>query len=133
MENLIKQYQSMDVFLLLRVVLEEFKNDIIKLNKEQLLKGNKADGTDLPGYTDAYAALKNKPKRPKTLKDKGDFHAGFDANFFKNYYEAFSRDPKEGFLIKNWGNEIFGLTEQSKAIILPLVESKLVDYIKKRK
>lgn len=122
----------MDVFLLLRVILEEHKDDIINANRQQLLRGEKADGKQLPPYTDAYAKLKNKPKRPKTLKDTGDFHAGFDANFFKDYYEAFSKDWKDDIMIHNWGNEIYGLNENSRKKIMPKIIEKLQSYITRR-
>ncbi|MFW6371417.1 MAG: hypothetical protein ACOC10_09460 [Bacteroidota bacterium] len=133
MDQLIQQYSNIDIFLLLRVVLEEFKDEIAELNRKQLLSGNRADGTSLPAYTDAYARRKGKSLTPKTLKDTGNFHDGFDSVFFKDYFEMFSRDWKGEILIHNWGEEIHGLTEQSKSELLPKVSEKLASYIIQRK
>ena len=119
--------------LLLRVVLQEHEDDILNLNKEQLQQGKRADGSELPAYSDAYARRKNKPLKPKTLKDTGDFYKGFDAVFFNDYFEQFSRDWKGEILIKNWGEEIHGLTEQSKQELIPVINEKLVQYILQRK
>lgn len=132
MEELIKSYMTFDIYVLFQVAIRELKDELISLNKSQLKEGKRADGTDLPPYTPKYAKRKRKPLRPKTLYDTGDFYKGFDINFFKEYYEAFSRDYKDAFLPGKWGEEIYGLTDKSKEEVNKMLAEKLSNLIIQR-
>lgn len=123
---------TFDIYILFQVAIRELKDELIALNKSQLKEGKRADGTNLPPYTPQYAKRKRKPLRPKTLYDTGDFYSGFDINFFKQYYEAFSRDPKDAFITGIWGEEIYGLIDQSKEKVNEMLASKLSLLIKQR-
>jgi len=79
---------------------------IIKMNREQLRLGKKADGSRMPKY------VKNSKQPsapgPITLFDKGEFHAGIDTLFDDVGIELIGTDVKTPFLLK-YGN-ILGLT-----------------------
>lgn len=120
MEQFIKKYGSVDVHAIFRDAVKQNKDTIIQLNKSQLLKGEDPSGKQYPAYSEAYARRKNKPLKPKTLKDTGDFHKGFDATFSKEYYEMFSRDKKNDFLEEEY--KPFGLQDENNQKIIDNVQ-----------
>ena len=129
MEEFIKRYGSVDVHATFIRAVKEQKDTIISLNKEQLLKGQNPSGSDYSAYSQAYARRKGKPRKPKTLKDTGAFHGGFDATFSRDYYEMFSRDKKNDFLEDIY--KPFGLQEKNNDKVVEAVQEKLVtDLIK---
>jgi hypothetical protein len=99
-------------------VLQRHEKDIEALNREQLMKGQKSDGTFLPPYTPAYAKRKGKPLTPKTLRDKGGFQDNIFETFFQDSFNVESNDWKSDILESVWGKKIFGLTKESKIRLL---------------
>lgn len=82
---------------------------ISKLNRDQLLKGEKADG-DTPNYVIGS----NQPSAPGkiTLFEAGDFHEGIEPLFEDKGFEMVDTDFKTPFLVAKFGN-ILGLNKDS--------------------
>lgn len=102
---------------------------MVKMNQDQLKKGNRADGSDLPEYSDIYAKKKGKSKKPKTLHDTGDFYNNFFAKLEAVAISFGSFSPKEAFLEANWNKgekgTIMGLTDSNIDIIVRIVIERL--------
>lgn len=109
---------NIDLYAICKRVLQRHEKDIEELNRSQLLKGIRSDGTSLPAYSISYARKKRKPLLPKTLKDRGDFHAGIFETFFEKSFNIESSDHKSDILETTWGTKIFGLTEENKIKLL---------------
>jgi hypothetical protein len=124
---------QIDFNAILKRVLQAHEKDIEELNREQLMKGERSDGTKLPPYTPSYAKRKNKPLTPKTLKDKGDFQEEIFTTFFEKSFNVESNDWKSEFLESNWGKKIFGLSDKNKERLLHEkgVATEVINEVKK--
>lgn len=96
---------------LLTKILIENESFIINLQQGQLLKGVKADGSDMPEYVEGSKHSSATGKWD--FYDKGDFYKGMDAIFENDGFMLDSTDNKTDVLIKMAGEEIFGLNEDS--------------------
>lgn len=98
----------------------DFEYIMVELNREQLDKGQKSDGTLLPPY--APSTVKRKAKKgqqtaPMNLKDKGDFRQGMRVRTFAKKSEIFSTDDKNALLQNKYGRAIFGLLPGNLAFV----------------
>ena len=109
-------------------VLMNNEQEILSLNKEQLMDGVDKENVKLrdyhfPWYADFKSRLNS--KGVTDLKVTGAFHNGFAISLVgDNKYQIFSRDSKNNMLVNGWtgrngvsvpgyGQKIFGLTEES--------------------
>ena len=99
----------------------ETKEDLIDLNQSQLLEGKNKVGQKLKSYRNwSYAKMKNaKNSLPgfgiPDLFNKGNFFAGFKIRFIsKKSFEFYSTDDKNSMLVKKYGQDIFGLQDESR-------------------
>ena len=104
------------------------KDFIAELNRQQLMKGQKGDGSDMPNYV----ANSKQPSAPGkiTLFDKGDFHAGVDTLFGDEGFDLVGLDEKTWFLVKRYGN-ILNLTDESKQKLRERLKPSLLKRILK--
>lgn len=98
----------------------EFKDEILALNKEQMLEGVNKQGTDIkPEYSPSTLSSKKKLGRSGKvdLWDKGDFHSSMELKVVsKLSYIIDSSDWKNARLVKKYGSSIpfFGLNPTSR-------------------
>ena len=123
MEEWIKQLRqatnTVNIYDILQIVIMEYNDLFVELNKKQLDKGKKSDGS----YTSPYSSRWEKTRKEFGLQTKVkdlDFFGDFKANMFtapsgRFYTEFNSSDEKTGRLIAMEGKEIFGLDEESIA------------------
>ena len=103
----------------LLTVVRNNENVLTDLNTEDQLfqKGIDSKGNILPmpyaPFTIEIKQQKNQPTNRITLRDEGDFHAGFFLRASKFPIEIDSSDSKRNELVKEWGKDIFGLTKDS--------------------
>lgn len=138
--ELARRAKALDPIEMFREAIEETKEYIVDLNTSQLSKGKDSKGDDLDTYASAtYAEFKKSigseaPLGIPNLLLEGDFHSGFnakadnDANVFIT-----STDSKSNKLKAKYGDDIFGLTDESKSdlktVILPTYLKKLKDAL----
>tara|TARA_Y100001938_G_scaffold148039_1_gene230667 strand:- start:736 stop:1185 length:450 start_codon:yes stop_codon:yes gene_type:complete len=102
-----------------RSIVEKNSNQIIELNTEKQLfeKGIGNDGKSLvPPYSNPYKKLKQKLGQPSdrvTLRLEGDFHKSFEVIIGKQQFRINATDFKTKFLLKRYGERIFGLTNSN--------------------
>lgn len=93
---------------------------IADANVEQMTAGLNAEGGQLGLYrSEPYARFKKaigsrSPFGVVDLKLSGDFHSGVFAQRRGDTITIFSRDSKTGDLVAKYGENTFGLTEQSR-------------------
>lgn len=99
---------------------------IVELNSEDQLfeKGENNLGVKIEDYK-PYSALtieikhfKHQPYDRVTLRDSGDFHRSFYMQIGDDYFEIKASDPKTADLIKKYGRQILGLTDQNIAEVI---------------
>lgn len=87
---------------------------LLTYNKFQLSEGMKSDGTQIKPF---YASLKYKGRRsPVDLHLTGDFYRSFKIEVFEStdvFLFIFASDKKANFLKGDYGEEIFGLTDEN--------------------
>lgn len=100
---------------------EETKTDMIRLQKEQLLKGERADGKKIGRYKNPAYAKKKHAQNPlpglgyMDWKLKGDLHKEVFADVRENSVVLDSADLKTGRLIKQHGDP-FGLNTDNSGV-----------------
>ena len=121
-----------DVFQESRV--QEFVED---LNKDQLFAGvdsNNVDLEDIGGdYTNKTKAIKRFKGQPVdrvTLRDTGDFYDSIELELEAAAVDFVADFDKEGVDLRDrWGQNLLGLTEQSKEklkeFVLPIFQQKI--------
>ena len=114
----ITYYKNFDIDKTLNRVLKNIEKKIQLYNKEQLeKKGIRSDNTQVqPPYTPLTVKIKRSKGQTTshvTLQDKGDFYKGFYIMYQKDRFQLYSSDGKTQKLIKKYGENIFGLTDDN--------------------
>jgi len=112
-------------------VIYELEDYIVLQNKAQLFSGKRADGSSLPLY-----APSSKKKGKIKLYDQGYFYNGFHIVRTGSFdITISSSDFKTPFLVKIYGEDIFGLSKDalgkfSKDKLLPILRDKVKNALK---
>jgi len=117
------------------LALIDSSEDVVRLQKEQLFAGESSDDTPIFNiktgseyYSDSYARYKGKD-HPIDLKDKSNFYNGIYAKPESEGLLIYSDDQKTEKLVGDYGEEIFGLGEQSSTELVPISGAKLVNNL----
>lgn len=121
---------------LVHEVLNELSPEIIRLNKLQLEKGERSDGSFLREYSSRTIAQRQREGNPVkgsliALYDSGEFWGGFWSIAYNNKLELLSKDVKTNMLVKEYGDAIFGLTKTNFETIGDAMAEKLKQEIGK--
>lgn len=114
----------------------ESREEILDLNTAQLEQGKDSKGNFLAAYAlDTYAQFKQSlnsapPFGIPDLKLEGDFHEGFVLIDEGNEFRISSTDAKTGELVQGYGEDIFGLTEESLNEIRPALLQIWIELFK---
>jgi hypothetical protein len=115
---------------------------LANLNVEQLNKGQRADGREMPDYSPASVEIFGKPEGPIKLYDTGAFYRGMFARVENGKVIYSSTDDKTEMLVKGdghggggYGKQIFGLNENFKSegireYVQPSFKKKMEDATK---
>ena len=87
-------------------------DEIVKINREQLLAGKRADGTTMPNYSYISVKMFGKPDGPIVLYETGAFHESMQVDIGGSEFEILA-DDKYG-LEERFGEEIYGLTDRGQ-------------------
>jgi hypothetical protein len=108
---------NIDPIAILKKVLQRpvHQEEIAELNREQLRKGKRSDGSNiLPAYSPKYAKRKRRTPTPVILYDEGNYYEGFIQKFTNDGFSMFSTDQKNDILAEKYGVKIQGLTKESR-------------------
>lgn len=100
------------------------------MNRKQLRAGKKANGQEMPEYSNVSKDLFNKPDGGIQLFDTGSFHKSIQVDIGNDEFEFIADDIHD--LEKRYGNEIYGITQENKDIyaertVLPLIQKEFTD------
>ncbi len=111
---------------IIRTEANENRNFMADLNRDQLLRGEKSDGSEMPNYVKDS----KQPQAPGkiVLFETGDFHQGIKPILNEKKYLFDGDDDKTDLMIHNYGAKIFGLTDESKKEL----REKLTPGVKER-
>ena len=119
--------------MLIKILTETLNSEkpyIVELNKKQLENGQTSNGDYLRPYsgrTVKQRALEGNPVKGEliALFDTGDFWKGFWSMAYNGEWEIFSSDSKTNMLISEYGEDIFGLTEENFTTLGAKINEKL--------
>lgn len=120
---------------------DEFKELVISLNTEEQLfdKGIDARGLRLDTIGGSYAPFTIQKKKSLgqpidrvTLKDTGEFYDSYMVEVFVGGF-IINADPikEDTNLLVEWGEDIIGLTEESKKKVMAFYKEALIIRLKK--
>ena len=95
-------------------------NSVIQLFEQ----GITSEGVEIDSYqpytarTISIKRAKGQPVNRVTLRDTGDFHLSIEVEFFEGGFKLVAKDVKATDLIKKYGKNIIGLTEDNKLELL---------------
>lgn len=102
-------------------IIKENEAWICDMNTEDQLyeRGVNRVGVDIMDYmpytpkTIEIKEIKGQPTNRVTLRDEGDFHASFKVIVDKDKFTITAEDWKTEFLIRKYGRQILGLTDEN--------------------
>lgn len=100
-------------------VIRENSDAIVAINQGQLSMGQKKDGRKVGWYrSEQYAQFKNSmnplpPFRVPDLRLTGAFYGGMKLDISGDKFNITSTDSKTPELVEKYGEDIFGLSEES--------------------
>lgn len=143
-DNLLKRIKNLNDGLqdgkILQVIIEDNEAFILDMNTNDQLfdKGINSLGVDISDYA-PYSPItidvkkaKGQPYNRVTLKDEGDFESSFFLEIKDTYFEIKAGDWKTENLIKKYGRQILGLTDENiGSLIWQYIYPDLTDEVKK--
>lgn len=98
--------------------IRQIEDEVLDLNRNEQLyrKGQDAKGMKLRPYTRKTIEIKRakgQPTNRTTLRDTKDFHNKFYIEYGQDEFEIKSGDVKETELKRKYGDDIFGLDDDS--------------------
>jgi hypothetical protein len=130
--------QRIDLLYLVSLALVESAEDYVRLQREQMMSGLREDGRPIYNvksgsdtYSPSYAKKKGKSK-PIDLYNTG----AFQSNIFlhsdnADKFVVDSADSKSAKLQENYSTRIFGLDQDNKVQLIPIVRQYLVEELQK--
>jgi len=112
------------------------EKEIIKLNTDEQLfkKGVDSNGNKLsPPYRPKTVRIKRKKGQPfnrVTTRDTGDFHESFFLDMKKGEFEIMAGDNKTRALLRKYGKEVLGLTDDSLQRAIEIIEEDFFNGFK---
>lgn len=109
-------FKKINLYRIVRRVLERRKWKLIEANQEQLWRGEASTGRKLTmpyaNYTIKKKAAKGQPTDRITLKDTGDFYRSIVPKFGDKEHVMIAKDRKAPILEKEWGRDILGIQKK---------------------
>lgn len=112
--------------LYIRQIVEENEAFIVDMNAENQLyeQGVNSLGVEISDYrpytpiTIEFKRMKGQPTDRVTLRDTGDFESSFYIEVNDEQFEIRASDPKTETLIRKYGREILGLTNENLSTLI---------------
>lgn len=134
----IQALERFDPFVESLNVMQGFSIEIIRMNTDRLYRLGEyttgeeiADRVPYKPLTIQLKRAKGQPTDRVTLKDTGDFHASIYVSFDNTKMTVLADDPKTAKLVRKYGFEILGLTEQNLIDLQVKMYPKLMNRFKK--
>jgi hypothetical protein len=121
--EVIALWQALDVEAIAGESLRDSQDAIVTMQAEQMRLGKKSTGEKIGWYgSNAYAQFKQlhgsiAPFRVPDLLLTGAFYGGLKVNLSGDKLEITSTDEKTPMLVKKYGEEIFGLMDDSREML----------------
>lgn len=112
LEDLRETLMAVDITREVLSAIGRTSKEYINLNKDQLLDGKRADGSNMPNYSYISQTVFGKPDAPIMLYDTGAFHESMKLDVGGDELEILAEDVHG--LEDRFGNEIYGLGDTNQ-------------------
>lgn len=119
--EMLGRFESVNLRETVPAIIQEQESVLVGYNKEQLQLGFDKEGERLQPYRGLIYSFDKNKMNPKAgfgnpdLKFSGDFYRGFNADVDSKSILIDSSDIKSESLKKKYGENIFGLSKESKS------------------
>jgi len=137
----LKKLQNGGLIDVIQIVIKKNEKKVVELNTNNQLFKQGVDsvgdrGTAIePSYARSTISIKKKKGQPTnrvTLKDTGDFYKNTGVDFASKDFLITNHDKKYGKLIEKYGDNILGLTGDSRKLLSKGVKRELLKLIKRK-
>lgn len=118
--RLIRNVEAITIKEVVEDSIDQTKQALVRLQRLQMLMGEKSTGKKIGKYRSIPYALKKYAQNPLAgfkivdLRLHGDFHAGIFADVRETSVVFGSTDSKAAKLVEDYGKDIFGLNKNHK-------------------
>lgn len=133
------RFKKININKITESILKDLDNVIIDMNTSQLRNdGMDSESKTLPlpyaPMTIAYKKASGQPTDRITLYQEGDFQDAFFVKYSTTEFSLWSTDGKTEKLVKEWGVNIFGLTDKHlteliQKDLLPALQTQLLKLL----
>lgn len=137
---MISSMKSLNFTEIIKEVVSDSKDDLVDIQKKQMLRGEASDGSKIGKYKNKYYRRKKFNLNPLAgygnvdLRLTGEFQRNIKVFFFSDSFFFESSDSKSIKLQEMYGEEIYGLNVKSdkivaKDIIQPKANQKIQEHL----
>lgn len=134
--DMLMRFRSFDMVTTTSQIMKDNEQDVVELNRQQLLEGVNRENDGVGEYRSPSYALMKERMNPRAgfgnvdLKLSGSFYDNFHLAIDSTEYAIFSTDWKTNKLMGKYGVEIFGLSPESRLKLWrDVVKDKLVESL----
>jgi len=135
--DMYRRFKSINLRQQVPILIEQDADTVTDLNKEQLYERSvDKNGAPLRLYGSVGYSLDKNRINPRPgfgrpdLYLTGAFYRGFNIRVTRNALTITSSDSKTSMLTKKYGQDIFGLDQQSRDKFRPRLQNNIVKYIR---
>jgi len=107
--------KTVNINVIAKTAMGKTTKNLVDLQKAQLLKGLRQDGTSQKNYSKRSQTMFGKPNIPMQMKDTGAYHKSITVDVGTDEFEMLATDSKSEMLEDKYGGRstLLGLTDQS--------------------
>lgn len=109
---------------------------VLQMNVDQLYSGIDAEGKEIsPAYKPSTVKRKRRKGDPYdrvTTRDEGDHHESIFAEYRNDEFELDAADFKKKYLVKKYGEHLYGLTEQNIDKLITLIRDPFIEVARRK-
>lgn len=117
-------------------IVKENENLVIQMNVQNLFAGIKNNGERIvPPYKPSTVKRKKRKGQPfdrVTTRDEGKHHESIFIKYKEDEFELDAEDFKKQYLIRKYGSELYGLTEENIERLKGIIKEKISFELRKR-
>lgn len=130
--NIQDRLRAFDVVKETKNILEKTKGQVTDLNRERMLEGKRADGSQMPNYSPISVSVYGYPPGPIRLRNTGAFQRAIKIDITANTIIQESTDFKSDILQARYGEKIFGMDKESKAEYANSIRPLFIKHAKEK-
>ena len=117
-------------------IVRENEKMLIQMNVDNLFAGIDNEGKQIvPPYKPSTIKRKRRKGQPfnrVTTRDEGDHHESIFVKYSDDEFELDAADFKKKYLVRKYGQELYGLTEENLGTLKKIIEERLLEEVRKK-